>query len=40
MQEPPSSNIAETIAKMKYSVEGLTQSEQRKFGELLVAMGT
>ena len=31
----PCFNIAETIAKMKCSVEGLTQSEQQKFGELL-----
>ena len=32
-QEPPSSNVLETIAKMKCSVEDLTQSEQQKFGE-------
>ena len=34
-QELPSSNVLETIATMKCSVEGLTQSEQQKFGELL-----
>jgi hypothetical protein len=34
-QEPPSTKAAEIITEMKCSVEGLTESEQRKFGELL-----